>query len=82
MVPGVRVVPVSGADYELLSTHGSGLTDLCGPAVWINDTQLHEGGLNQLVRPEDVTGIEIYDASNAPPRYNIGQCGAIIIWTR
>ncbi len=82
MIPGVRVVPVSGSDFELLSAHGGDISDECSPAVWINDAQLHQGGLNELVRPEDVTGIEVYDESNAPPRYRVGQCGVIIIWTK
>jgi len=82
MVPGVRVVPVSGADFALISTHGAGMADQCSPAIWINDAQLHQGGLNELVRPDDVTGIEVYDASNAPQRYRVGLCGVIIIWTR
>lgn len=82
MIPGLRVVPVSGSDFALLSTHGGDIADMCSPAVWINDTQLHQGGLNELVRPEEVTGIEVYDASTAPPRYRVGQCGVIIIWTK
>lgn len=82
MVPGVRVVPVSGADFALVSTHGGDIADQCSPAIWINDAQLHQGGLNEMVRPEDITGIEVYDASNAPPKYRVGQCGVIIIWTR
>lgn len=81
-VPGIRVQPVSGADYELLSTRGGGINGLCSPAVWINDAPLQQGGLNQMVQPNDITGIEVYDAANAPERYRVGQCGVILIWTK
>ena len=81
-VPGIRVQPVSGVDYELLSTQGGGINNLCSPTVWINDVQLQQGGLNQMVQPDEVVGIEVYDASTAPPRYKVGQCGVIIIWTK
>jgi hypothetical protein len=82
MVPGIRVMPIDGADFTLVSTHGGGITSMCSPAIWINNIQFRQGGLNQMVLPEDVTGIEVYDASNAPPRYRIGGCGVILIWTK
>ena len=81
-VPGIRVQPVSGVDFELLSTHGGGLSALCSPAIWINDAPMQQGGLNQMVQPDEIVGIEVYDAANAPPRYNGSACGAIIIWTK
>ena len=81
-VPGIRVQPVSGVDYELLSTHGGGVSSPCSPAIWINDAPMQQGGLNQMVQPDEVVGIEVYDAANAPPRYNGGACGVIIIWTK
>lgn len=81
-VPGIRVQPVSGADYELLSTHGGGLSSLCMPTIWINDVQMTQGGLNQMVQPTDIAGIEVYDAATAPQRYKVGECGVILIWTK
>jgi hypothetical protein len=81
-VPGVRVVPIDGADFMLQSTHGGGLSSQCRPGVYINGVQLHEGGLNQLVLPEDVTGIEVYDDANVPQQYRAGECGAVLIWTK
>lgn len=81
-VSGVRVQPVSGADYELFSTQGGGISDMCSPAIWVNGVRLREGGLNEVVRPEDVTGIEVYDASTAPQQYRIGECGVVLIWTK
>jgi len=81
IVPGIRVQPMSGADYELLSTHG-GAVGTCSPAVWIDGVELREGGLNDMVRPEDVTGIEVYDQTTVPAQYRDGQCGAVLIWTK
>ncbi len=81
-VPGIRVQPVSGADYELLSTQGGDLNSLCNPAIWINDMRLTQGGLNQMVQPDEIAGIEVYDGATAPQRYKDGECGVIIIWTK
>ena len=81
-VPGMRVQPISGADYELLAAQGGGVSDMCSPAIWINGVQLRQGGLNQAVQPDDVTGIEVYDAPTAPQQYRDGQCSVVLIWTR
>ena len=81
-VPGIRVQPVSGVDFELLSTQGGGMNNLCSPAVWINNVPIQQGGLNQLVQPNEVVGIEVYNAATAPQRYKAGECGVVIIWTK
>jgi len=83
MVPGVRVQPESGLDYELISTHGAGMGGPCSPAIWVDGVQQDStGGLNQLVQPGDVSAIEVYDDANVPPLFRKGECGAVVIWTK
>jgi hypothetical protein len=59
----------------------------CTPAVFLDGTKVQMSGitLDDLIRPADIEGIEIYRSmSEAPPEYqglNSG-CSAILIWTR
>jgi hypothetical protein len=59
------------------------------PAVVILDGVPLEAGerLDQLVRPSEIAGIEVYvDPTFAPPEYYSGRrmpnCSAVLIWTR
>lgn len=83
LVPGIRVQSQSGLDYQLLSTHGASIHGACAPDLWIDGVHMDTTfSVNEMVRPDDVAGIEVYDAASAPPEYLRGACGAILIWTK
>jgi len=94
-VPGARVIrsglkrSVSLVGSRALS-FGDPLKQPCYPAVWIDDQpHLSPGNtepvfLDDLVRPFDIAGMEIYQSTaRIPARYNLGgACGVVVIWTR
>ena len=83
LVPGIRVQSQSGLDYQLLSTHGASIHGPCAPDLWIDGVHVDTTfSVNEMVQPNDVAGIEVYDAASAPPQYLRGACGAILIWTK
>ncbi|MFC1662102.1 carboxypeptidase regulatory-like domain-containing protein [Gemmatimonadota bacterium] len=66
----------------------------CFPAVWVDGQLVHQGSagnfnegpafLDNLVQPDMVAGIEIYNsAAKVPVQYNLfAACGVIVIWTQ
>jgi hypothetical protein len=66
----------------------------CHPAVWVDGQMVHQGSggpisdgpafLDDLVQPEMIAGVEIYNSSaKVPLQYNqFSACGVIVIWTR
>jgi hypothetical protein len=65
----------------------------CVPLIFLDGLRMGDleapagvrSGLDQLVHPDDVEGVEIYDnVSGLPPRFSpIGAaCGVVLIWTR
>lgn len=65
-----------------------GIWGACRPTIYI-DGHWFEGldvdDLDTMVNPKDITGIEIYDETTAPPQYRDytreTPCGSIVIWT-
>jgi hypothetical protein len=71
-------------------------SEVCLPAVWVDGLMAYQGGpvdliglentafLDQLIDPEAIEGIEIYNSpTSTPVQYNVsGGCGVIIVWTR
>ena len=35
-----------------------------------------------LAKPSEVAGIEVYKGADAPPEFQKGGCGALVIWTK
>ena len=58
----------------------------CRPSVWIDGVQAQGAELDEVTRPSDVEGIEIYSSwSGVPPQFadrSGRSCGAILVWTR
>jgi hypothetical protein len=88
-VPGIRVQPIGGTDYQLLATRGgTGLSTTCAPVVFIDGFRVPldpETGSGLPVLPEEIHGIEIYQsASETPVRYRpVGtSCAVVLVWTR
>lgn len=78
-VPGmsVRVSPRLGA---IVRVRG------CRPAIFLDGVQAVGAELDDVTKPGDIDGMEIYSSWAAiPPQFNDrqgGNCGAIIVWTR
>jgi hypothetical protein len=53
--------------------------------VFIDDVPAEGFVIDELVRPDNIEGVEIYrSAYEAPPRYSsrMNTCGIVLIWTR
>ncbi|HEY8831411.1 MAG TPA: carboxypeptidase-like regulatory domain-containing protein [Gemmatimonadaceae bacterium] len=80
------VSTISGAN---ISSKGAGNRILlrgCQPMVWLDGMRAPGAELDDVARPGDVAGMEVYP-SNAglPPEYqdrNNRMCGAIMVWTK
>jgi hypothetical protein len=61
-----------------------GYNTLCAPAYWLDGFPI-PGDVNEVVRPAQVHGIEVYvDPSAVPAEYRLPnvQCGVVLIWTK
>lgn len=58
----------------------------CKPMVWVDGMRAPGAELDELVRPMDVAGLEVYPSyAGLPVQYqdrNNRMCGAIVVWTR
>jgi len=79
-VPGLRVVANGNRSIVTVSRG----TQECIPKMIVDNMPTTAGELDSMVRPEQITGIEVYRGSNEiPSRWN-GQangCGLIVVWT-
>lgn len=78
-VPGVTVRPSSGIG-SVVRLRG------CRPAFFMDGVQALTAELDEMARPSDIEGIEIYRSwAGVPPQYvdrSGRSCGAILVWTR
>ena len=91
-VPGVTVT-ADGIDQSIVLRSGR-IGDLdgnyCYPRVYLDDILVHRGGdepagIDHLLSPGVVAGIEIYPSSAGLPAQYLStgsSCGVIVIWTR
>lgn len=58
----------------------------CKPMVWLDGMRAQGAELDDVARPTDVAGLEVYPSSaGLPPQYqdrNNRMCGAIVVWTK
>jgi len=58
----------------------------CQPMVWVDGMRAPGAELDEVARPMDVAGLEVYPSSaGLPPQYldrNNRMCGAIVVWTK
>lgn len=76
--PGMAVRP--GRFGNMVRVRG------CKPSVWIDGVQAQGAELDEVTRPSEIEGLEVYSSySGVPPEYG-GRggrnCGAILVWTR
>jgi outer membrane cobalamin receptor len=82
--PGLSVVPNgTGFGYAIQGRGG------CQPDVWVDGMRVFDGAtdLDQLVRPTDVAGVEVYNGPGTVPAQFMGaggggSCGVVAIWTK
>ena len=88
---GVTVETIGTSRRVVLRSGRVGLSDgYCYPRVFLDNILVHEGGgvaagIDDLVNPDAVAGLEIYPSSaGLPARYASmsAGCGLILIWTR
>jgi hypothetical protein len=78
-VPGTQV-QASSLGGNLIRMRG------CRPLVWVDGQRSPGAELDEVTRPADIAGLEVY-SSNAgiPAEYmdrNNGACGIIVVWTK
>ncbi|HEX6747115.1 MAG TPA: carboxypeptidase regulatory-like domain-containing protein [Longimicrobium sp.] len=81
-VPGVGLVPAGGTHYNITITRGG---DNCSPRIILDNMGVEQQDLDNLVKPGDIAGIEVYRGPSEIPGRWLGQrstCGLIVIWTR
>jgi hypothetical protein len=83
-VPGVRVVwgGIYGARVfvnQRVTFQDDGLPG-CVPTLWLDGIRSTMGSYD-MMRAEEIEGIEVYAGGSAPGKYN-NVCGTIVIWTR
>jgi hypothetical protein len=77
---------VAGASLYAMGSGNRILLRDCKPMVWVDGMRAPGAELDDLARPMDVAGLEVYPSyAGLPAQYqdrNNRMCGAIIVWTR
>lgn len=84
-VPGLFLDRTMDAEEKVMMR---GLfADRCEPAIYINGQWMNgltSGDLDGFIRPNDIAGIEVYMAGQAPAQFQpgLGGCGSLVFWTK
>lgn len=58
----------------------------CKPRIWVNGVKTQDAEIDEVARPSEVDGIEIYPSwAGTPPQYMDREnraCGTVVLWTR
>jgi hypothetical protein len=84
-VPGLRVAQAPGSFLNTVLSRGEGFDSACMPDVYLDGLLIADGAtsLDNLVRPSEIGGIEVYvDVNTVPVQFRRGACGSIVIWTK
>ncbi len=83
MTPGMNVVPNGSMGYAVTGRGG------CTPDIYLDGMPIIDGAssLNDLVNPNDVSGVEIYNGGATTPiqfqsSAGGGSCGTVIVWSK
>lgn len=84
-VPGVhirRLRTTTGTGDNLITMRGG----QCIPAIYIDGVHVGQalgGGMDTMLRPETIEGVEVYTGSaGVPPVFTPHGCGIVAFWTR
>jgi hypothetical protein len=75
-MPGVRVAQGRGFSSTVL-VRG------CRPTVYLNGMRMDEEAaseIDMLVRPNELTAVEVYTAANRPAEFFGNNCGSVVLW--
>lgn len=82
--PGITIQPRNNGRDEV-RMRGLGGNGDCWPTVYFNGVEapVDRGVIDDIVRPDDVKGVEIYPGTATMPMQYRGRtgCGSIVIWT-
>ncbi|HYH82685.1 MAG TPA: carboxypeptidase regulatory-like domain-containing protein [Longimicrobium sp.] len=82
-IPGMTLVPMGGTNYRLAVTRGG---DNCAPNIILDNMPVNAADqLDDMVKPHDIAGVEVYRGpSETPGRFlgNRNACGLVVIWTK
>ncbi len=72
-----------GFDMQVVSNRGAtGITGaVCPLDVFLDGMRIKQEDLRGIP-PEIIYGIEIHGVATAPPRFKVGLCGGLFVWTR
>ena len=83
MTPGMNVVPNGSMGYAVQGRGG------CTPDIYLDGMAIIDGAssLNDLVNPNDVSGVEIYNGGSTTPIQfsgsgGGGSCGTVVVWSK
>lgn len=81
-LPGIYLVPSAGS-HMLLMRGGAGR---CLPTIYIDGMAVRQfpgSGIDELVHPQMLEGVEVYTGASAPPPiHSRTTCGVVAFWTR
>lgn len=78
-VPGATIQVASGIGNRVMLRG-------CRPRIWVNGVRTVNTEIDEVARPSEIDGIEIYPSSaGTPPQYFDREnraCGTVVVWTR
>jgi hypothetical protein len=75
---GFRVASGSHGTHSQILGRGN-----CPPALYVDGIRTVEGGgIDEVLRPEHLEGLEVYHQAQAPAQYRGSRCGVVLAWTR
>ena len=90
--PGLTIIPMNGSHgggFSAQSTRAGGAVRPCPVIFYVNGSPLpiaQDVAINSFIVPEEVIGVEVYNASQIPSQYNVSlygaRCGVVLVWTR
>jgi len=92
-IPGLRtvydtqlnsqyLVSLRGEGPNALAANGGG-PSLCYVQIFVDGSFIVDGDISWL-NPNNIAGLEFYDATRTPPAYRRpdGECGVLLVWSR
>jgi hypothetical protein len=78
-VPGASIQAAAGIGNKVKLRE-------CTPRIWVNGVKTANAEVDDVARPSEIDGIEIYPSwAGTPPQYmdrETHACGTVVIWTR